>query len=122
MADPERAFNQDMESVTHTVTLTHPRYDYQSFLLTDARDFHWVIILLQVPKKQLKVSVDDQEHEPLAFFKWISQGNSTSFTEKESFPIMKSVDKLRHALLSEKHFILFTDYRNLVLRRSKSQT
>ena len=85
-------------------------------MLTDASDFHWGIILTQVPKKHLKVSVHDQEHEPLAFI----GGSFNAFQlrwsiiEKEAFPIMESLDKLRHFLLSDNHFRLFTDNRNLV--------
>jgi hypothetical protein len=36
-------------------------------MLTHASGFHWGIILTQAPKKQLKVSVHDQEPELFPF-------------------------------------------------------
>jgi len=55
------------ELVAHAVTLAHPKEDYEMCLFIGANEFHWGIILTQVPKKHLKVSVHDHEHEPLAF-------------------------------------------------------
>ena len=62
MADHETAFSRVKELVAHAFTLAHLKQDYELFLFIDACDFHWGIILTQVPKKQLKVSV-----EPLEF-------------------------------------------------------
>jgi len=85
-------------------------------LFTDARDFDWGIILTQVPKKQLKVSVHDQEHEPLAFLSGSLNATERrgSIIEQKAFPIKESLDKFRHFLLSENHFRFFTDHRNLI--------
>jgi hypothetical protein len=84
-------------------------------LFTAASDFHWEIIT-QVPKKQLKVSMHDQEHKPWAFLS--GSFNATqrrwSIIEKEAFQIMESLDKFRRFLLSHNHFRLFTDHRNLI--------
>ena len=66
MTDHDTAFSRVKELVSHVVTLVHPKQDYELCLLTDASDFHWGIILTRVPQKQLKVSVHDQKHEPLA--------------------------------------------------------
>jgi hypothetical protein len=58
----------------------------------------------------------DQEHELWAFLS--GSFNATqrcwSIIEKEAFPIMDSLDKLRHFLLSQNHFRLFTDHQNLI--------
>jgi len=55
-------------------------------------------------------------HDPLAFLS--GSFNATqrrwSFIDKEVFPIMESLDQLRHFLLSENQFRLFTDHRNLI--------
>jgi len=109
--------------------LAYPKQDYE-VLFTDASDFYWGVILTQVPKKQLKVTVHDQEHEPWAFLSGSLKATQRhwSFNEKEAFPIMDSADKLRHFLLSENHFRLFTYHRNLIslslssTRLSKCQT
>jgi hypothetical protein len=59
MADHDTAFSCVKELVAHAVTLAHPAQDYELCLFTAASDFHWGIILTQVPKKQVKVSVRD---------------------------------------------------------------
>jgi len=66
MAEPNTAFRHVKELLADTVTLGHPNQHYEMCLFTDASDFHWGIILTRVPQKQLKVSVHDQKHEPLA--------------------------------------------------------
>ena len=67
LADHDTAFSSVKELVAHAVTLNHRKQDYDLCLFTDASEFHWGSILTQVPKKQLKVSMHDQEYEPLAF-------------------------------------------------------
>jgi hypothetical protein len=67
MADHDIAFSRVKKLVTHAVTLAYPKHDYELCLFTDVSDFQWGIILAQVPKKQLKVSVHDHEHGPLEF-------------------------------------------------------
>ena len=67
MADHDTAFSRIKELVAHAVTLAHPKQDYEMCVFKDASDFHWGIILTQVPKTQLKVSMHDHEHGPLAF-------------------------------------------------------
>jgi hypothetical protein len=77
--------------------------EYDLCLFTDASDFHWGIILTQVPKKQLKVIVHNQEHEPLAFLSGSFNATQRRWSIIEN-AIMESLDKLRHFLLSENHF------------------
>ena len=116
MADHDTAFSRVKELVTHAVTFAHPKQDYELCLFRDASNFHWGIILTQAPKKQLKVSVHDQEHETLVVLS--GSFNATqrrwSIIEKEAFPIMESLDKLRHFLLSDNHFQFFTDRQKLI--------
>jgi len=116
MADHDTAFSRVKELVTRAVTLAHPKHEYEVCLFTGASDFHWAIILTQIPKKQVKVSVHDQEHELLAFLSrsFNAIQRHWSIIEKQAFPIMESVDKFRHFLLSHNHFRLFPDHRNLI--------
>jgi hypothetical protein len=66
MADHETAFGRVKELFAHAVTLAHPKQDYYLCLFTDVSDSHWGKISARVLKKQLKVSMHDQGHEPLA--------------------------------------------------------
>ena len=85
-------------------------------LFTDASDLHWGAILTQVPKDQLKLAFNEQHHEPLEFLSesFCSTHRRCSVIEKEAFPIIQSLDKLRHFLVSDDHFRLFSDHRNLI--------
>ena len=67
MADHDTAFSRVEELAAHAVKLAHPEQDYELCMLTHASGFHWGIILTQAPKKQLKVSVHDQEPELFPF-------------------------------------------------------
>jgi hypothetical protein len=67
MAEHGSAFIRVKKLVTHAVALAHPKQDYKMYLFTDASDLYSRIFLTQVPNKQLKVSVHDQEHKPLVF-------------------------------------------------------
>jgi hypothetical protein len=91
-------------------------------VLTDASDFHWGIILTQVTKKQLKESVHDQEHEPLPFLggRFNATQRLCSIIEKETFPIMESLDKPREITFD---YVLTTEisYFSLI-RLSNNQT
>jgi len=112
MAYHDTAFSRVNELVSHTVTLAHPKQEYEMCQFTDTSDFHWGIILTQVPKKDLKVSVHDQEHEPSAFLSgsFNAPQRRWSIIDKEAFLMMESLDKLRHFLLSDNHFRLYTDH------------
>ena len=73
-------------------------------------------ILTQIPSEELKLPVSKQHHEPLAFLSGSFKGSQLnwSIVEKEAFPIVESCEKLRHLLLCDKPFRLFTDHRNLI--------
>ena len=102
--------------LTHSVTVAHPKDGYEVCLFTDALDFHWGVIVTQMQKKDLELDVLVQRHEPLAFLKGtfnISQKH-WSVIEKEAFPCEEAVEGLRHLLLRDEGFRLFTDHRNVI--------
>ena len=69
---------------------------------TDASEYHWGVIVTQMTKEDLDVLM--QRHEPLAFL----SGNFNrspkhwSVIEKEAFPIVEAVERLRYLLLKMK--------------------
>jgi hypothetical protein len=81
MTDHDTVFSRVKELVSHAVTWAYPKQDYEMCLFTDANDFHWGIILTQVPKTQLKISVHDQEHEPLAFLSGSFNANQCHWSD-----------------------------------------
>ena len=49
------------------MTVAHPKDGYDVCLFTDASDFHWSVIVAQMPKEDLDLDVLVQRHETLAF-------------------------------------------------------
>ena len=126
-ADHDTAFSRVNEVLADAVTLPHPKQDYELCLFIHASDPHWGIILTQVSKKQLKVSVHDHEHEPLPFFSgsFNRSQRHRSIIDKEAFPIMELLHKLRHCLLSDNLFRSLNKNRNFMFvfdPISKTQT
>ena len=85
-------------------------------LFTDASDTHWSIILTQAPKGSLctsKLEVHDLPHETLAFISgaFHSSELKRSTLEKEAYPIILALTRLRHFLLNG--FRILCDHRNL---------
>jgi len=85
-------------------------------LFTGASDFHWGVIVTQMPKGNLDLDVLVQRHEPLAFLSGTCNRSHKhwSVIDKEAFPIVEAVERLRHLLLRDEGFRLFNDHRNLI--------
>jgi hypothetical protein len=69
-----------------------------------------------MPKEDLDLDVLVQRHEPLAFLSGTFNRSQKhcSVIEKEAFPIVEAVERLRHLLLRDEGFRLFTDHRYLI--------
>jgi hypothetical protein len=67
------------------------------------------VIVTQMPKQDLDVLV--QRREPLGFFSgtFNRYQKHWSVIEKEALPIVEAVKRLRHLLLRDEGFRLFTD-------------
>ena len=65
--------------------------------------------MTQLPKGVLDLDVLVQRHEPLAFLSGTFNRSQKSVIEKEAFPIVEAVERLRHLLLRDEGFRLFTD-------------
>ena len=102
--------------LSQSVQLSHFRQDseWSTCLFTDASDRYWGVVLTQCPKVNLAEPIKQQKHEPLAFLSGSFKGSQLrwSVIVKEAYPIIHSLDRLRH-YLSARKFIIFTDHRNL---------
>ena len=65
--DLNSCFLRIKELLKNIVRLAHPNSHKDLCLYTDASDFYWGVTLTQVETWDLKKSVSDQSHEPLAF-------------------------------------------------------
>ena len=109
-------FNKMKEHIRRSVELAHPSAAKDFYLFSDASDQHWAVMLTQVASDDSKRPVVERRHEPLAFLSGSFKGAAMrwSTVEKEAYPIVESLDRLKHFLLREKGFIICTDHRNLV--------
>jgi len=110
------SFQNAKEIVERAVELAHPDPEKTLCLFSDASDLHWAIMLTQIPEGDLAVKeTNRQRHEPLVFLSGTFKGSSLKWAtiEKEAFPIVEVTGRLRHFLLREKGFLIFTDHRNL---------
>ena len=96
--------------------LAHPNFANEFCLFTDASDLHWGVVLTQLNDKNKASKVYERHHEPLAFLSGSFSGSQLrwSIVEKEAYPIIIALERLRHYLLNDKGFRLFTDHRNLI--------
>ena len=111
-----RCFERMKHIIAYSVRVAHEKDGYEVCLFTDASDFHWGVIVTQMPKEDLDLDVLVQRHEPLAFLSGTFKRSQKhwSVIEKEAFPIVEAVERLRHLLLRDEGFRLFTDPRNLI--------
>jgi hypothetical protein len=112
-----RCFENVKRIVGKAVHLSHPNPENILCLFSDASQDHRSLVLTQVSETDLdKLEISDQEHEPLSFLSGTFKGASQQWStiEKEAFPIIEALGRLRHFLLTDKGFVIFTDHRNLV--------
>jgi len=111
-----KCFERMKHIIALSVTVTHPKDGYEVCIFTNASDFHWGVIVTQMPKEDLDLDVLVQRHEPLAFLSGTFNRSQKHWTviEKEAFPIVEAFERLRHLLLRDEGFRLLTDHRNLI--------
>jgi len=89
-----KCFERMKHISAHSVTIAHPKDGYEACLFTDASDFHWGVIVTQMPREDLDFDVLVQRHEPLPFLSGISNRSQKQWSEieKEAFPIVEAVE------------------------------
>jgi len=114
--DEKECFYKAKDSVINLTRLTFPKRDMILNLMTDASDLHWSVVLTQVSRDEMTKPVEERNHEPITFLSGSFSGSQLhwSVIEKECYPIIVAMDKLKHYLLTENPFHLFCDHRNLI--------
>jgi hypothetical protein len=109
------AFESVRRAIVQAVRVAHPDPDKCFCLFTDASAKYWASVLTQIPETEVKLPVEEQSHEPLAFLSGVFRGAQVRWgiPDKEGFAIKESCTKLCHLLVREKGFVIFTDHRNL---------
>ena len=106
-ANYERNFKTFIQSLSTSMSLFYPDYSLDWILRTDASEYGYGAVLLQVNK--------EGQNEPIALIseKFSVQAVKWATIEQEGFAIQDSVRKLQYYLRC-KRFVLQTDHRNLI--------
>ena len=85
-------------------------------IFPDASYTHWGLFVSQIPKEDVNKPFEKQHHEPLVCMSGSFKKSQKKWhiKEKEAYPIVLALKKLRHMLRRSNGFRLFTDHRNLV--------
>ena len=111
----DHAFTALIENIVHSTKLAFLKKDHSVCLFTDASETHWASMLTQLPTTEMKLSLEKQNHEPLAFLSGSFTGSSSrwSIPEKEGFAIVESMTRLEHLTVG-RVVSIFTDHATLV--------
>ena len=99
-----------------SIRLAHLRDDEELCVFSDASEKHWGLFVTQIPTEQLRLPYDKQDHRPLMMLSGQFKSNQMNWhiKEKEAYPVIVALRKLRHMLKRSKGFRLFIDHKNLV--------
>ena len=114
--EDQQCFEAIKHAVMSSVEQAHPDHAKEFILMTDACDKGWGVVLFQASSFDSSKALADQDLEPLYFLSGTFKGSSLhwAINEKEAYPIIEGVKRLRHLLLRPKGFKLLCDHRNLV--------
>ncbi|KAE8963384.1 hypothetical protein PR002_g29307 [Phytophthora rubi] len=114
--DERAAFDKVKDMLASAATLAFPDDTATTCLFTDASDVGWAVIVTQVKNYDIKVPVQDQQHQLIECQSGTFAGSQLNWTviEKEAFPITHACDKLDYLLLRPQGFRIFCDHRNLI--------
>jgi RNase H-like domain found in reverse transcriptase len=113
--EEQAAFKDLQAAIMDSMTLAFPDPDKRICVLTDASDRFYAGLVTQIHEKQLDLPMEEQDHQPLAFFSGEFKGAQLRWTvpEKEGFAIVDTVTKVDYLLLSHDEFSILSDHHNL---------
>ncbi|TYZ63513.1 hypothetical protein PybrP1_002320 [[Pythium] brassicae (nom. inval.)] len=102
-------------SILAMVLLAHPKPTHVVCVFTDASSERWGAAVIQVPREGVRLMLDFQRHQPLAFISGCFRDASLRWpiVEKEAFAIVETCKRLVYLPLRPGGFKTFTDHRNL---------
>lgn len=111
-----QAYEDLKTQLREAVKLAHWITEKPICIYTDASDAPWAAVVTQCDPASLKLPMEKQMHEPLAFLG--SAFNTTqqhwSTFDKEAYSIFQAFERMDYMLICENDIHLFTDHRNLL--------
>jgi RNase H-like domain found in reverse transcriptase/Reverse transcriptase (RNA-dependent DNA polymerase) len=111
----EQATFKDLQAaIMDSMTLAFPDPVKRICVLNDASDRFYAGLLTQIDEEQLDLSMEEQDHQPLAFLSGEFKGAQLRWTvpEKEGFAIVDTVTIVEYLLLSQDKFSILSDNLN----------
>jgi hypothetical protein len=112
-----KSFHTAKKSICESIKQAHPNHEAEFLLMTDASDKGWSVALFQCLEYEASKMTSEQKNLEALYFLSGTFKNETrnwAINEKEAFPIIEAIKRLRHLLLRPKGFRLFCDHKNLV--------
>ena len=112
----EQAFERIRKALINHVKLSYPDPQKLTCVFPDASDHAWAAVITQIPPEDRHLPVQEQRHEPLAFYgkRFTGSSKNWSICEKEAFAIIECTQRGEFLLRTNKPFLLYTDHANLV--------
>jgi RNase H-like domain found in reverse transcriptase len=113
--EEQAAFKYLQAAIMESMTLAFPDPCKRICVLTDASDRFYAGLVTQIDEEQLDLSMEEQDHQPLAFLSGEFKGAQQRWTvpEKKGFAIVNTVTKVDYLLLSHDEFSILSDHLNL---------
>lgn len=110
------AFEKCKELLVNSMENTFVKPGATLCLFTDASDRYWAALLTQVVDYDPTKPVVQQNHMPISTMSGAFNGPQKGWStiEKESYPIIKSVQEWEHYLLNPQGFRMYVDHSNIV--------
>jgi hypothetical protein len=112
----ERAAFKDLQAaIMELMALAFPDPDKRVCVLTDASDRFYAGLMTQIHEEQLDLSMEEQDHQPLAFLSGEFKGaqHRCIVPEMEGFATVDTVTKVDYILLSRDEFSILSNHLNL---------
>lgn len=116
-SEPHDAEFRDLqEHLTESVCFAHRHPDMTRCVHKDASENQRAVRATQCQPPELRKSILDQVHQPLAFLNgtFSVREEHWSTYEREVFAIVRAFRKLHHLLVCDPSTRIFTDHRNLL--------
>lgn len=93
------------------VPMGHPQPDKQVCVFTDASEYHWGVIVTQIPHGDVSRAFSDQRHEFLAAASGDFSGAAArwSIVEKEAYAAFFGVERHNYLVVRPEPFLLYVD-------------
>ncbi|GMF44467.1 unnamed protein product [Phytophthora fragariaefolia] len=110
------AFDHVKEMLASSATLGFPEGQATTYLLTNASDVGWALIVSPVDNFDPKKPATQQQHKLLQCMSGTFTGSQLNWAliDKATFPIIMDWDKLDYLLLRPQAFRMYRGHRNLI--------